>query len=327
MQLLLMFLILFTSLMADKIINTPIQFVKCKTKIKNGVVKSGIRIDTHKAGFRNYVKRDKLTSKYRWLSREYSQDYIKHITATIGNDAVLNLYLSPHTYYNPIIKYLLEDAISDDKIIYSITDSLNNITKKSCNIKYINSEKNKKTIDKYTQSKKLNINPKAWEATSIKQALKALFINIKEVQTSLPLEDNMRYISTLSTSSLCTDYMDEYNKCFHDYHYPLYINIQPNKELEYIAILSSATPKSLLAVVVMTQHQMREIKIPFQLEHDGELFLIAKGKNGMLYRTGSFNMDPRGRIEGDRDDAYTKIGFDFRSNSTVSKNITKIGSQ
>lgn len=323
MRLLLMLSLFFIYLHADKTIKKDNEFIKCKIKVKNGIVKSGIRIDTRKAGFRNYMKRDKLKSKYRWLSREYSKDYIKHMTAIIGKETVLNLYLSPHTYYDPYIKYELENQINDDNITYFITDSLNKTTKKSCQIKYRSPVKDNNKTYHSTKNKEIYINPKAWEATSIKQAIKVLFPNANETKQLLNADDKMRYIHTESTSSLCLHYMDEYYKCFHDYSYPLYLNIQPNKELEFIAVLSSATPKSLLAVVVMTKFQMKEIRIPFQLEQDGEIFLIAKGKNGKLYRSGSFNMDRRGRIEGDRDDTYTKIGFDFRRDSTVSHKLMK----
>lgn len=328
MRLVLAFSLLFICLHAENLIKTNNEFIKCKIKVKDGIVKSGIKIDTRKAGFRNYMKRDKLKSQYRWLSREYSQDYIKHITATIGKQTVLNLYLSPYTYYDPYIIYELEDKINDEKITYLITDSLNRTTKKSCKIKHINTAQyDNETYYSIIKRKEVNINPEAWKATSIKEAVKALFPNANKTKLLLNFEDKTHYIHTESTSSLCLYYMDEYNKCFHDYGFPLYLNIQPSKELEFIAVLSSATPKSLLAIVVMTELQMKKIRIPFQLEQDGEIFLIAKGNDGMLYRTASFNMDPQGRIEGDRDDAYTKIGFDFDNNPTISKNITKRRSQ
>lgn len=327
MKVLLIFSMLLTSALASEAIQNSTEFVKCKIKAKNGIVKSYIKIDTRKAGLRNYVKRDKLTSRFRWASREYSQDYIKHITAKIGSSTVLNLYLSPHTYYDPTIIYNFEDNISNERIVYSITNSLDTTTEHTCKVKRINNMPVKRKIYNQTNSKEIYISPKAWEATSVKTAIKELFPKTNKTKSLLALENKMHYINTKSTSSICIQQMNVYNKCFHDYTFPLYVNIRPKKELEFIAILSSATPKSLLAIIVLTGDEMIDISIPFQLEQDGELFLMAKGNDGILYRTASFNMDPHGRIEGDRDDTYTKIGFDFDSNPTVSKNITKRRSQ
>jgi hypothetical protein len=59
------------------------------------------------------------------------------------------------------------------------------------------------------------------------------------------------------------------------------------ENIESIALFSTATEKSLLTVLAFPRGNVNSVVIPMRFEKDGELFAIARMRDGSLYKSTS----------------------------------------
>jgi hypothetical protein len=265
---------------------------KHKTEIQNGVILSKVM----------------LKSKIEWFyvnnRRNLTSNYLANITATVGDRMVIDASFN-HSLYpwsHPVIEHKFNDTPPYmNKIIYTLTDNHGKIEQRSFDIR----RKNKASISEESQKKAVlnstDIDPKAWEETSVDGAIKALF-GSNALKIIKPTNPN-QYLNQEALHCLEGDGI-----CYHDTEYPLKIRIESKKELTSIAVFSSATSTALLAVFNNANNGIFYVEAPFKIEKNGEILIVAKGRDGKLYRSGSYMFTIGAIFE---DGHYTRIGFDF----------------
>ncbi len=263
---------------------SPNIIVNSKTKIKNGIGKSIVYLNPR------VVWKDSL---YR---REYNLHFISNITASIGNEKILDASFSYYfdVWHSPFISFKFKNVVSnDDEIVYRVTDNHGKNVQKSFKIIKTNNNVKRKNKQKSTLVSTAIINSKAWEETTINSAIKAVY-----GPNALKETNKQGFVS------FC-----EEDRCIHDSITPIKILLELKENIESIAIFSTATDKSLLAVFKNPSSNVISISMLMRLEREGDLLAVAKTKDGRLYKSTSSIINKVRRIE---DGEYSLIKFRFK---------------
>jgi len=255
-----------------------------KTKIRDGIGRSIIYLNPRKI-WKNSLHH-----------REYNLNFISNITASIGDekllDASFNFYLD--VWYLSFMSFKFKNIISNnDEIIYRVTDNHGKSVQKSFKIIKNNHDVRGKPKQQSSLFTRTIINPKAWQETTVKGAIQAVY-GIKALEK----------VNEQDFISFCKE-----DKCIHDSITPIKISLNLKENIESIAILSTATEKSLLALFTVSRNNVTSIAIPMRLEKEGKLFAVAKTKDGKLYKSTSSIVNRVKRIE---DGNYSFIRFIFK---------------
>ena len=252
--------------------------ISAKALVKNGNGKARVYLQKKGIKFSNYRRND------------YSSSFISNVTASIGKSRVLDASFNHYLWLPPTIDFKFKDLSSDAKnIIYTIKDNHGKSVKKSFKIKRkgTSSTQNMKQITKETF-----INPKAWEATNIDDAIKALYGEdaFKKIEktskTNFLKKKQFNNISCLP-KEVCSLAINGYME----------IILEIDQELDSIAIFSTTTNKALLAVFKISKKNKTYVSTKYSLKKFGKIFVIARMRDGKLYKSEFYEVSPTGHTE------------------------------
>lgn len=220
--------------------------------------------------------------------REYSLNYIANVTASIDNeiilDADLNHYLN--VWRQPAIWFESKSVGTNQKnITYRVTDNHGNSAQESFKIEISGNQDLIQEKQIATVVPKIKIDQQAWQSTTVEEAVQSLYGS-----------DAIKNINQTDFISFCKNEM-----CYHDRWSPVVIKMDSIENVESISLFSTATEKSLLAVLVFPRGNVNLVKIPMRFEKDGELFAIARMTDGSLYKSTSGKIREAINIESDTD--------------------------
>jgi hypothetical protein len=233
-----------------------------KTKVRGGVGKSIVYFNPRA------VWEDSLRS------REYSLNYIARITASIGDERILyadlNYYLD--VWHSPSIWFEFKTIGKNKKnITYCVADNHGNSVQKSFKIKISGDKDLIQEKEIATVVSKIKIDQQVWQSTTVEEAVQSLYG-----------ADAIKKINQTEFISFCKNEM-----CVHDGGSPVVIRMNSIENIESIALFSTATEKSLLTVLAFPRGNVNSVVIPMRFEKDGELFAIARMRDGSLYKSTS----------------------------------------
>ena len=246
--------------------NTDVPIMKHKTKIKNGIGTSKFIINSKKMGLNQHKFNAQGLLKY-------DSNYVSHISATIDNVTVFDAALSPYISSEGYFKFTFKDFTDSDDITFIITDNHGKSNKQSFKINRVGVSKNREV-----SFQAVEINPKVWDASTIDSVIDLIYASrvLKKTKT-LFKKDDKNYM-TMGSSCLAQE-------CLIDITFPVVVSIESKIDLRSIAILSTSTPKPLLAYIQIPSNGQVYFKIPFKFAKSGKIFFIGKGKDNKLYRS------------------------------------------
>jgi len=271
MKKIVLILVLVVGLFGSENKNTDTPIMKHETKIKNGIGTCIFIINSKKMGLNQHKFNTQGLLKY-------DSNYVSHISATIDNIFVFDAELSPYLSSEGYFKFTFKDFADSDDIRFFIADNHGKSREQFLKIKRKNISKNKKVS--YTQNnvKPITVNPKAWNAITVDSAISFIYDSqVSEKAKTLFKKNDKKYMTAGST---CLT-----KECLIDTNYPVIVSIESEIALRSIAILSTSTPKPLLAFVQILNNGQAYLKLPFKLEKSGKIFFIGKGKDNKLYHS------------------------------------------
>jgi predicted secreted protein len=194
------------------------------------------------------------------------QDYINHISASVGNRIVYDTSLSAYIYQNPIIKFNYKYKNGGDILNIIAT---NNKGKKFYQDKKIKirptpkPQDNKKTVQISFLDYR-NIKPNLWQEQTIDEALRELYGHTESINGKI---------------EICSTPEGPYHK--------VTINIKSKVLLESLLVLTDANPRPVVAVfnTPTDTHINYEMDILMLKSGYGNIIIIGKGVDGVLYKT------------------------------------------
>ncbi len=193
------------------------------------------------------------------------QDYINHISASVGNRIVYDASLSAYLHQNPIIKF--------DYKYKNVGDILNIIATSNKGKKFYKSKKMKMKSKPKQQNRKIekisfldyrSIKPNLWKEQTVDEALRELYGHTK---------------STNGKIEICSTPEGPYHK--------VKVNIKSKVLLESLLVLTDANPRSVVGVFKTPTDALinYEMDILMLKSGYGNIIIIGKGVDGVLYKT------------------------------------------
>ena len=192
-----------------------------KTVIKDGIGVSDFRINSKQMG----LIKDGPTAN----SRKYSSDYVSHISATIDNVSVFDGELRPYVSDRPSLSFAFKNFTDSDDISFNITDHHGKTRDQSFKIIKKGTQKSNNILFEPNVVSSVVINPKAWEAVTIDDA-------IKEVYGATKIDEiTSREISNIveRVGEPCV-YLDKSKECHIDKSSPVIVRIESKIDLKSI---------------------------------------------------------------------------------------------
>ena len=238
-----------------------------KTKVSNGIGLSKLRIDLEHMGLNQYA------------NNSYSLNYVHHISAFMGEVSVFDVVLSPYmsSKIPGGIQFKFKDMNNTNDIELKILDNKGNSIKETFEVKRHELTSYNEKRSKQKNETPIKISSNAMNASTVEEAIIALY-GSKTLESTKTLFTNNTEYSALGKMCLSKD-------CYVDTIFPVVVAIESKIDLRSIAILSTTTPKPLLAFIQVPNNEIVYVKIPFKLENSGKLFFIGEGKDGKLYRS------------------------------------------
>jgi len=263
-------------------------------------------IKTARASVRNKIKKfllviDQSKGKHVNYDRyDFSSNFISKVTATVGEKIILDISLN-HYYYvlgRGRIYFKLNNRLPyADTIEYTLTNNHGDSIKKDVDVRAKLKYFDDKKTSKYLNAKRVKINPKAWNETSIDGAIKTLY----GANALVEIKEN-KHKQYMKIKKCIFE-----GKCSHGVYAPMKIVVKSKSEFESIAIFSTTTEKALLAVIQGAKDDTTYIEIPFRIEKSGEIFTIVKTTDGKLYKSESYKF---GVGRGDFSDMQIEFSFE-----------------
>lgn len=278
---------------------STIQFAKLKTKTEGEFLKSKLRLYSDKLGVNYKKRRGQYNEVCKCFPVQYSKHYIEQITVTIKNVPVLDIQLSPFLFSNPKIEFKSRDVSNANSIQLLVRDNSKKTSIASFKIKRDHKKNGMKSAYK-ASFKQVHVSSKAWNSTTIGEAIKEVY------GTSLKKSKNKRHFLDANTTRT---WFCKNEVCMHDTTSPINIVLKSNRKLESISIFSSNTEKALLAVLTVPENGFVDVEIPFQIDREGKVLIVAKDRNGKLYQTGYYTITTNANYESE--DLYLDLGFNL----------------
>ncbi len=229
--------------------NSSIKIIKIKQK--NNIVKVKMTLNSPMNGYEN--PRGKM-GKY--------PDYISHITAKIGDKTMFDLSISPHISRKPTIKFQCNNPTNNNFIDIIITHHNGKQEKESflINRNYGASTMPQPDISSLHANKIRDRAKKAWEATTIDNAISILFNSSKILKTTYK-EQVCRYYSRIP------------------------LHIESDIDYKTIAVFQNANSKALVAIFYISKEQIINYDFHLKMKGDGNITIIYENQQGELFKS------------------------------------------
>jgi hypothetical protein len=296
-KIIVLMMLLVGSLLAEK--HAEYTYKENKDKEGNYLIKSKTKVEAG-SGFSKFM----ISLKELGWNLHRSGTVISNITASLEDTPIIQFSLSP--YFDSkvlLVKFRFKDIKHTKEIEYAVTDSHGKSIKNNFEIIRQGKSDTSNSFLKQKSNKLITLNSKAWEASTVDEAIQAVY------GISKMMKMNSKDISRETKDPGFSCVYD--GKCYIERSSPVRVDIESKINLSSIAIFSTMTSKPLIAFIQMPNSESRinNISLPISFKKDGELFFVVKNENGKLYRSDSYLVQTSARIEPGTNHDYFKMHF------------------
>jgi hypothetical protein len=227
---------------------------------------------------------------------------------------VFDAKLRPYMSDEPRLLFTFKSFTNSDDITFNVTDHHGKIREQSFKIIKKGTQETNNVLYEPNTASSVVINPKAWEAVTIDDA-------IREVYGATKIDEiTSREISNIveRVGQPCL-YLDKSKECHIDKSSPVIVRIESKMDLKSIAIFSNATAQPLIAFIQVPGHKMTDIVLPIKFEKDGTLFFVVEGKDKKLYRSSQQLIKTGLHLESDADNSISSMHYILEDNLAIKK--------
>lgn len=243
--------------------------------------------------------------------RRYSSDYVSHISATIDNISVFDAALSPCVSGENYLSFSFKSFTNSDDITFNVTDNHGKTREQSFKMIKKGIQKTNNILDKQNTVSSVVINPQAWEAVTIDEAIREVYGSTKIDQITSRETSRMDLDAELNC-------IGSNNECIIFEYMPVKVRIESKMDLKSIAIFSSATAKPLVAFIQLPGHNIIDIVLPIKFEKNGTLFFVVEGRDKKLYRSSQHIVTTGAHVE-EPDIAHSNMHYILEDNLVIKK--------